>query len=63
MKILITEKIHSTGIEELKKYHPSLEIEDAGDAIYNQDFSDIADIVVKMVNDPKGTGTVGTRTK
>ena len=49
--------------EEVKKYHPSLEIEDAGDAIYNQDFSDIADIVVKMVNDPKGTGTVGTRTK
>ena len=37
--------------EELKKYHPSLEVEDATDAIYNQDFVDMADVLVKMVRD------------
>ncbi len=37
--------------EELKKFHPSLEIEDATDAIYNQDFVDMADVMVKMVRD------------
>lgn len=42
--------------EELKKYHPSLEIEESGDRLYNQDFTDIADIVVEMIADPAGTG-------
>ncbi len=45
--------------EELKKYHPSLEVEDATDAIYNQDFVDMADVLVKMVRDsvnPKNSG-------
>ena len=37
--------------EELKKYHPSREVEDATDAIYNQDFVDMADVLVKMVRD------------
>ena len=37
--------------EEWKKYHPSLEVEDATDAIYNQDFVDMADVLVKMVRD------------
>ena len=32
--------------EELKKFHPSLEIEDAADAIYNQDLTDMADVLV-----------------
>lgn len=35
--------------EELKKFHPSLEIEDAEEAIYNQDLTDMADILIKMV--------------
>ena len=39
--------------EELKKFHPSLEIEEAEDAIYNQDLTDMADLVVKMVKDAK----------
>ena len=30
--------------EELKKFYPSLEVEDAADAIYNQDLTDMADI-------------------
>ena len=37
--------------EELKKFHPSLEIEEAEDAIYNQDLTDMADILVKMVKE------------
>ena len=37
--------------EELKKFHPSLEVEDAEEAIYNQDLTDMADILVKMIGD------------
>ena len=37
--------------EELKKFHPSLEVEDAADAIYNQDMTDMADILVKMLKE------------
>lgn len=37
--------------EELKKFHPSLEIEDAEDAIYNQDLTDMADLFVKMIKE------------
>ena len=36
--------------EEIKKFHPSLEIEEAEDAIYNNDVSDITDIMIEMVN-------------
>ncbi len=39
--------------EELKKFHPSLEVEDAEEAIYNQDLTDLADVLVKMVKDAK----------
>ncbi len=39
--------------EELKKFHPSLEVEDAEDAIYNQDLTDMADLMVKIVKDSK----------
>lgn len=39
--------------EELKKFHPSLEVEDAEEAIYNQDLTDLADVLVKMVKDVK----------
>jgi hypothetical protein len=34
--------------EELKKFHPSLEVEDAEEAIYNQDLTDMTDILLKM---------------
>ncbi len=37
--------------EELKKFHPSLEVEDAEDAIYNQDMTDMAVKVVKESKD------------
>lgn len=39
--------------EELKKFHPSLEIEDAEEAIYNQDLTDMADLLVKMVQESR----------
>jgi hypothetical protein len=35
----------------LKKFHPSLEVEDAEDAIYNQDLTDMADLLVKMIKE------------
>jgi hypothetical protein len=37
--------------EELKKFHPSLEVEDAEDAIYNQDLTDMADLLVKIIKE------------
>lgn len=39
--------------EELKKFHPSLEVEDAEEAIYNQDLTDMADVLVDMIKDVK----------
>ena len=39
--------------EELKKFHPSMEVEDVEDAIYNQDLTDMADVLVKMVKTAK----------
>ncbi|MCI9372734.1 MAG: hypothetical protein HFI52_04940 [Lachnospiraceae bacterium] len=39
--------------EELRKFHPSLEVEDAEEAIYNQDLTDMADLVVKVVKESK----------
>ena len=37
--------------EELKKFHPSLEVEEAEEAIYNQDLTDMADLLVKMIKE------------
>ena len=37
--------------EELKKFHPSLEVEDAVDSIYNQDLTDVADLLIKMIKE------------
>ena len=39
--------------EEIKKFHPSLEIEDAEDAIYNNNISDITDVMIQMINELK----------
>ena len=39
--------------EELKTFHPSLEVEDAEEAIYNQDLTDMADLMVKIVKEAK----------
>jgi hypothetical protein len=39
--------------EELRKFHPSPEVEDVEQTIYNQDVTDLADVLVKMVKDSK----------
>ena len=39
--------------EELKKFHPSLEVEDAEDALYRKNLTDIADLVVELVKEVK----------
>ena len=37
--------------EEIKKFKPSLEVEDAEDAIYSNDVPDITDLINKIVED------------
>ena len=39
--------------QEIKKFHPSLEIEEAEDAIYNNNISDITDVMIQMINELK----------
>ena len=39
--------------EELKKFHPSLEVEDAEDALYKNNLTDIVDLVVEIVKEVK----------
>ena len=39
--------------EELKKFRPSLEIEDAEDIIYNQDLDDMSDVLVTLLKEAK----------
>jgi hypothetical protein len=41
--------------DELKKFHPSLEIEDVENAVYNQDPTDMADLLVGFVKEEKTT--------
>ena len=49
--------------EELKKFHPSLEIEEAEDAIYNQDLTDMADLLVSLVKEDKAESAAITTKK
>ena len=53
----------STFEEELKKFHPSLEIEEAEDAIYNQDLTDMADLLVSLVKEDKEESNGSSRRK
>ena len=39
--------------EELKRFKPSAEVEDAEDSIYNQDLDDMADVVVSLLKDAR----------
>ncbi len=39
--------------EELKNFEPSLEVEDAEDAIYNHDLTDVTDIISEMLQEMK----------
>ncbi len=39
--------------EEIKKFSPSLEIDEAEDAIYNSNIKDITDVVLEMLKEFK----------
>ena len=39
--------------EELKKFHPSLEVEEADEAIRNQDLTDMTDILKEMLKESR----------
>ena len=39
--------------EELKKFKPSLEVEEADEAIYNQDLTDMTDILREMMKEAR----------
>ena len=40
--------------EELKKFQPSLEVEEAEEAIYNQDLTDMTDIMMELIKERDG---------
>ena len=39
--------------EELKKFEPTMEVEDAEDAIYNRDLTDMMDILQEMLKESR----------
>ena len=39
--------------EEIQKFQPSLEVEDAEDAIYSRDLTDMMDILQAMIKESK----------
>ena len=39
--------------EESKKFHPSLEIDEAEDAIYNNNVTDLTDIMLEMIKETR----------
>lgn len=41
--------------EELKKFQPCLDVDDAERTIYKQDLTDVIDILKEMLKDNKGT--------
>ncbi len=39
--------------EELKKFHPSMDVNEAEDAIYSRDMTDVTDILRELLKDEK----------
>ena len=39
--------------EELKKFHPSMDVNEAEDAIYSRDLTDVTDILKEMLADER----------
>ena len=54
--VLILESVILTGLNTVSytHLHPSLEIEEAENAIYNNNISDITDVMIQMVEELKG---------
>lgn len=42
--------------EELKKFHPSMDVNEAEDAIYSRDLTDVTDILKEMLDEEKEKG-------
>ena len=42
--------------EEVKKFQPSLEVEEAEAAIYNHDLTDVTDIITEILRDVRQNG-------
>ena len=42
--------------EEIKKFKPCLEVEDAEDAIYNNSVPDVTDLINKILEDARKSG-------
>jgi len=42
--------------EELRKFHPSVEVEDAQDTIFSQNLTDIADALIQVLDKAKESG-------
>lgn len=42
--------------EELRKFHPSIEVEDLEDAVFSQEITDIADALIQVLDKAKKTG-------
>ena len=49
--------------EELKKFKPSLEIEDAEEIIYGQDLDDMSDVLIKLLKNAGSDTDSAKRTK
>jgi len=39
--------------EEISKFHPSLEVSEVENNIYTQDFTDVADIFIRIIKNEK----------
>ncbi len=42
--------------EELKKFHPSMDVNEAEDAIYSRDLTDMTDILKELLSEEKEKG-------
>ncbi|MBR4169062.1 MAG: hypothetical protein IKR47_04990 [Lachnospiraceae bacterium] len=42
--------------EELKKFHPSMEVDEVEDAVFDHDLTDMTDIMLSMMKQAKDAG-------
>ena len=54
MQLAMLGELHMINYEdELKKFHPSMDVNEAEDAIYSRDLTDVTDILKEMLKDEK----------
>ena len=49
--------------EELKKFQPSVEVEDIEDAVYQEDLTDMSDILREMIEQTNNNGAGNNNNK